>query len=167
MNNNEKMIRTSLFLSIFAFLWLGVLHSLHGNASLLDRNAAVLLVLLVNTRSGDAQHPIRRQIRHHIINIVAFGQDVSANEMAGDEAVVVLLLLVFALDSNGVVASHFDSNFLGGELLHVQVHFESILVGYDRRAGVSLGGSGAPGPVVARGASHDGSHLGRYCEGRD
>jgi len=67
--------------------------------------------------------------------------------VAGDVAVLVLLLLVLALDGDGVVHG-LDGDLLRGELLHVQVDLELVLVVDDVGDAALLAGQMAPGTVV-------------------
>lgn len=112
---------------------------------------------LVHSRCGNSQHTIGGQTRNRLVDVVAFRQDIFPHEMARDVAVLVLLLLVLALHGDGVLPRGFDGDFVGGELLHVQVDLELVLVEADGRAGVLGRCCSSPWSVVARGSAQEGS----------
>lgn len=104
----------SLFPGLFCFGWLWLL----GGACFCDGYDTLSRRSWLAFGGCDGEDTIRRQGTDEVSHLVAGGQDVSAGELARDEAVLVLLLFVLAFHQNGVVGGlHCD--LFGGELLYI------------------------------------------------
>lgn len=93
--------------------------------------------MLVGAGCSDSQHPIRTQIRLHVVDVVSLGEHVPPHELPLDEPVLIWTLLVFTLHGDGVVTRRSHRYLMGRELLDVHVHLELVFVEGDFRVAVA------------------------------
>lgn len=84
-----------------------------GNSFLLQRSARLWC--------SDGQNAVGGQVRLNLVDVVALWQDILPDEVTGNVAVLVLFLLMFALNLDGVVAFGCYGDFIGREVLDIQV----------------------------------------------
>lgn len=94
-----------------------------GGASLRDGDNSFALVRWGSFWCCDGEDAVGRQCADEVLNVIASWEDVPASELARDEAVLILLLFVSALDHYAVVGG-FDCDLFGCELLDIEDDLE-------------------------------------------
>lgn len=157
--NHTSILAQSLLLHFFFLRF-------HLNCRLLgldDGDCALILRCWQGfLRSADHEHTVGREGRRHDVWVHVVGELVAPAELARDEAMLILTLLVVTLHDHKPV-DHLHRELLGLELFHVQVDLEGIPLVGDVRHSALLLVADAPGPGVMGGQQ---GHHGHGVEER-